>query len=170
MVMNATAKIDNKKKNVEEERAITRFEYKKMSIEAQFKGNAAPTQTTWKLLKDSEGMPFDQQMALLRTTKMDADRASILLNAVCMVQTGEQLGRLTLKIGKSKCPSETINVIETNYPNNRMANKLIQLVASNATQRFIAKLNARTDKKTIEGTEESEENQPKINMEIRSIR
>ena len=145
----------------------TSFDTKRISINTQFKGNAKPTQTSWKLLKDSETMTFEELMPLLSKTRKPVDKACICISAINKAKTEYQIAELALKISKIEQSSKIINVIDTDDgPNRRVG----QIVASVATQLFLARINAGTSKKAIEETTEDSSEEDQISMEIRSMK
>jgi len=146
----------------------TNFEMtmKKVSIQGQFKGNAKPTQTSWTLMQNAEKMTFDELMPLLRDTRKPVDQACICMSAAVKATTAEQIAKLAIAISKSEQSSKIVNVIDTVYPDS----KAVQLVASEATQHFLARLNARAGRKAMEEETRELSEAETLNLEIRSIR
>jgi hypothetical protein len=145
----------------------TSFDTKRISINTQFKGNAKPTQTSWKLLKDSERMTFDELMPLLSKTRKPVDKACICISAIHKAKTEYQIAELALRISKLEQPSKIINIIDTDdSPNRRVG----QIVASVATRLFLTRINAGTSRKAVEDTTEEPSEEDQLRVEIRSMR
>jgi hypothetical protein len=139
---------------------------KRVSIQSQFKGNAKPTKTSWKLLQNAENMTFDELMPLLGKTRKPVDKACICMSAAIKATTVEQIAKLAIEISKSEQSNKIVNVIDTVYPDS----KAVQLVASEATQHFLARLNVRAGRKAMEGAIHELSEEESLALEICSIR
>lgn len=110
---------------------------KEFGIRHSFKGSKhKPTERTWKLMQDSERMPFSKLMSMLGHAKTPVDRACICMSAAEKAQTARQVSTLALAICKGDQPNRIVNAIETVYPDS----PAVQMLTHKATRNFLTTL------------------------------
>ncbi len=131
-------------------KTMEKTEYLKSVVEQHFsKSTTKPTKNGIKMLERGHRKTFNQIMEDMNAMKKPSDKTCALLMATIKAHTDIEIATVCKAIGVQKKAMTIINVIDTAYPDSKIA----KIVTSEASQEFFANI----VKNTKELTEKTKE-------------